>query len=115
MAEKIIGIMNTDPIITVQCSTEDWSNLGATSKGIVKGETLEVPIQLGRNEICGMLRIDVKEITDDTIEFETFGSYPQTLKKGGPAVCVTYTVGGYTDHEGCDWDGTDYDYWISWK
>ena len=103
-----------DPIVTIQCSTEDWSNLGATSNGIVKGKTLEVPLHLGRNEF-GMLRMNVKEITEDSISFETYGHYPQTIKKGGQAVCVTYTVGGYTDHDGCDWDGTDYDYFISWK
>ena len=105
-----------NPIITIQSSTEDWSNLGATSEGIVKGDTLEIPIHLGRNELCGLLRMEVKEITEDTIVFEAGDYYRErTLKKGGSAVCVTYTVGGYTDHEGCDWGGTDYDYWISWK
>ena len=104
-----------DPIVTIQSVTEDWSNLGATSKGIVNGPTLEVPIHLGINDF-GMLRMDVKEITEDTILFNG-GDYSRehTLRKGNPAICVTYTVGGYSDHDGCDWDGTDYDYWISWK
>lgn len=109
--------METDPIISVACSTEDWSNLGATTEGVVKGKTLEIPVHLGRNEIGGsLLRMEVKEITKDTIHFKAGDySYDYTLRKGAPAVCVTYTVGGYTDHDGCDWDGTDYNYWISWK
>ena len=105
--------MDSTPIITIHSTTEDWSNLGATTHGIIEGDTIQVPVQLGRMEYS-ILRMDVEEITEDTIRFRA-GGYNRELHKGGQSVCVTYTIGGYTDHEGCDWDGTDYDYWISWK
>ena len=107
--------METNPIITIKSTTEDWSNLGATCEPSVDQGTIQVSIHLGINRIGSFLELDVKEITDNVIRFDA-SFYTYELLKGDPhPVCVTYSIGGYTDHEGCDWDGTDYDYWISWK
>lgn len=105
--------METNPVITIHSATSDWSNLGATREAFVDKQTIQVPVQLGEMKIDHFLEMDVEEITEDTICFRAAG-YKHELRKG-QQVCVTYTVGGYTDHDGCDWDGTDYDYFISWK
>ncbi len=107
--------METNPIITIKCSTADWSNLGYTVCPSEDKGTIEVPIHLGMNRIDAFLEMEVTEITEDVIRFKA-SYYIYELHKGGKnQVCVTYTVGGYTDHDGCDWDGTDYNYYLTWK
>ena len=104
-----------DPIITIHSSTEDWRNLGYTVFPAEDRGTIEAPIHLGMNHIGTFLELDVYEITDEVIRFKA-SYYNYELRKGAQnQVCVTYTVGGYTDHEGCDWDGTDYNYYLIWK
>ena len=105
-----------NPIITIKSTSTDWKDLGMTEFEPYDRHTIKVPFHLGRMEIDTFLRIDVETITEDTIIFRGGDyNYLYELHKGGNAVCVTHTVGGYTDHDGCDWDGTDYDYFLSWE
>ena len=105
-----------DPIITIHSTSTDWKNLGATVFEPYDRHTIKVPFHLGEMHLDTFLRLKVEEITEDTIKFRGGDfNYYYELKKGGGKVCVTYSVGGYTDHDGCDWDGTDYDYWLSWE
>ena len=107
--------MDITPILTIKSTTEDWSNLGYTVHPSDDNGTVEVPVHLGMNRIGAFLELDIFEITEDTIRFKA-SYYTYVLHKGGnDQACVTYTIGGYTDHDGCDWDGTDYNYYIIWK
>ena len=100
-------------VLTIHCSEEDWSNLGATCKPRVDNGTISIEVEEGQEYRVGLLSLEIKSITSDTIVFSIWPKDPVTLKKGEPYL-FTKTLSGYTDHEGCDWDGTDYDYTIRW-
>ena len=78
-----------------------------------KGRTISIEVEEGQEYRVGLLSLEIKSITSDTIVFSIWPKDPVTLKKGEPYL-FTKTLSGYTDHEGCDWDGTDYDYTIRW-
>ena len=101
--------------LTIHCAEEDWCNLGATSKGITNQHSIEVEVHEGEETHVGLLRLNILSINDNCIRLRICGDSERELRKGENTIMRTITVGGYTDHEGCDWDGTDYDYAISWK
>ena len=99
--------------LTIHCAEEDWCNLGATTKGITNQNTIEVEVHEGEETRVGLLRLEIMSITNECIRLKIYGDEKELRK--GSSIFHTVTVPGYTDHEGCDWDGTDYDYSISWK
>ena len=105
-----------NPVITIESFSEEWRNMGATCDPSTNMGKMEVEIHEGRNEF-GMLSIYVTSITNDTICFKAGWpcSYNYELHRGKNQVCVTETVAGHTDHDGCDWDGTDYNFYLKWE
>ncbi|MBR1809730.1 MAG: hypothetical protein IJ776_10150 [Paludibacteraceae bacterium] len=105
-----------NPVITIETFREKWRDMGATCDPATNLGKKTVEIHEGNNNF-GMFSINVTSITKDTISFKAGWpcSYNYELKRGGDEVCVTETVGGYTDHDGCDWDGTDYNFYLKWE
>lgn len=69
--------------------------------------------KLGDLDVQGFHGLKIEEITRDAIKISRYDNVKTLLK--GECIGFSNSIDGYEDHEGCVWNGDDYDLTISWK
>lgn len=88
----------------------EWSMGGRDDNEDKKWNTEAKP---GKLEIQGFYGIKIESIGQDEIFFADYDRII-SLKKG-EEIHFHNSIDGYEDHDGCVWDGDEYDLIISWK
>lgn len=87
-----------------------WSMSGSDDS---ERKKWDAEAKLGDLDVQGFHGLKIEEITRDAIKISKYDNVKTLLK--GECIGFSNSIDGYEDHEGCVWDGDDYDLTIFWR
>ncbi|UKK48958.1 hypothetical protein L6475_03045 [Prevotella sp. E9-3] len=97
-------------MLHVHWTDDEWS-MGGGSK--VERKKFDIEAKVGELDIQGFRSVRIEEIRPNAIVFKEYDC-PSRILTPGESIHFSNSIDGYEDHDGCVWDGDDYDMTVSW-